>query len=69
MLEEFTIDSGFIFDNFYATFRGDRRALLPEDIVLVNGEPIPFPPNEQMVFDTGEDLKLQLKNIISDYRF
>ena len=69
MLEQFTIDSGFVFDNFYATFRGDRRALLPEDIVLVNGEPIPFPPNEQMVFDTGEDLKLQLKDIISDYRF
>ncbi|NNL82869.1 MAG: hypothetical protein HKP28_05730, partial [Winogradskyella sp.] len=66
-LERFTIDSGFIFENYYATFRGDRRALTRDDIVLVDGGPIPFPPNEQMIFDCGEDLKLKLKQIIKSY--
>jgi hypothetical protein len=28
-----------------------------------------FPTNEQMVYDTGEDLKLKLKNIITNNKF
>jgi hypothetical protein len=28
---------------------------------------IPFPTEEQMIFDTGEDLKIQLKQIINSY--
>ncbi|MBT8244377.1 MAG: hypothetical protein HKP48_08480 [Winogradskyella sp.] len=67
-LEQFNIDSGFIFENFYATFRGDRRALTTEDRELVRNRAIPFPTNEQMIFDSGEDLKIRLKNIIADYR-
>lgn len=67
-LEQFNIDSGFIFENFYARFRGDRRALTLEDRDLIRLEAIPFPSNEQMIFDTGEDLKLQLKDIISNYQ-
>ena len=63
------IDSGFIFENIYATFRGNRRALNKEDIALMRNEPLPFPTNEQMVFDTGEDLKNQLKHIISQVQF
>ena len=68
-IEQFNIDSGFIFEHFYATFRGDQRALNNDDRILVRSRPMPFPTNEQMVFDTGEDLKSQLKQIISDYRF
>lgn len=67
-LEQFNIDSGFIFENFYATFRGDRRALTPEDRDLVRNRAIPFPTNKQMIFDSGKDLKLKLKDIISDYK-
>ena len=67
-LEQFNIDSGFIFEHFYATFRGDRRALNSDDRNLVRNRAVPFPTNEQMVFDSGEDLKLKLKDIISDYR-
>jgi hypothetical protein len=29
---------------------------------------VPFPSNEQMVYDTGEDLKIKLKDIISRNR-
>ena len=67
-LEQFNIDSIFIFENLYARFRGDRRALTREDRDFVRQRAIPFPTNEQMVFETGEDLKAKLKAIIVDYR-
>jgi hypothetical protein len=66
-LDTFTIDSGFIFEHIFARFRGDKRALLSEDRQLLNNRRLPFPSNEQMVFDTGEDLKLRLKDIINSY--
>ncbi|SEQ58285.1 hypothetical protein SAMN05421824_2032 [Hyunsoonleella jejuensis] len=66
-LDTFTIDSGFIFEHISARFRGDRRALLPEDRQLLNNRQLPFPSNEQMIFDTGEDLKVRLKQIINSY--
>lgn len=69
VLESFPIDSEFIFDNLYATVRGDRRALTTEDIEILKNRRIGFPSNEQMVFDTGEDLKLKLKDIIIRYSF
>jgi hypothetical protein len=53
----------------YATVRGDKRALNSEDIEILKSRRIRFPSNEQMVFDTGEDLKLKLKEIITRYNF
>lgn len=69
VLDNFPIDSQFVFENIFATYRGDERALLKEDLVLLHNSQVPFPPNEQMIFDSGEDLKLQLKRIINSYRF
>ncbi|WP_411766980.1 hypothetical protein [Winogradskyella sp. A3E31] len=68
VIESFPIDSGFVFENFFARFRGDKRALSREDLDLIRNRAIPYPTNEQMVFDSGEDLKLKLKRIIQDYR-
>ena len=68
-LQSFPIDSGFVFENAYATYRGDKRALDNRDWNLVNSHRAPFPSNEQMVYDSGEDLKLQLKNIIKRNTF
>lgn len=67
-LEQFNIDSAFVFEHFYATFRGDRRALNRNDRDLIRNRPLPFPSNEQMIFDSGEDLKIRLKKIIQDYK-
>lgn len=67
VLQSFPVDSGFSFQNIYATYRGDKRALTTEDLQLIRSRKIPFPVNEQMIFDTGEDLKQQLKNIITTY--
>jgi hypothetical protein len=68
-LDRFTIDSGFVFEYVFATFRGDKRALTDEDRKIINNRMMPFPSNEQMVYDTGEELKYKLKKIINSYNF
>ena len=67
VLDTFPIDSNFVFENIFVRIRGDKRALIKEDRLLLNNRRVPFPSNEQMVFDTGEDLKLRLKQIINSY--
>lgn len=69
LVDKFTFDSGFVFENYFARFRGDKRALSKKERRLLDHREIPFPSNEQMVFDTGEDLKMKLKKIISEQRF
>jgi len=64
LLQTFPISSEFVFQNVYATYKGDRRAIGNDYLPMFNQRPIPFPSNEQMVFDTGEDLKGKLKNVI-----
>jgi len=68
MVDTFTLESEFLFQNIFAAFRGDKRALTKDDLRLLNNRRVPFPSNEQMVYDTGEDLKRKLKNIINKFR-
>lgn len=68
IIDNFTIDSGFTFENVFGRFRGDQRALNRDDRILLNQRQVRFPTDAQMVYDSGEDLKLKLKNIISSYR-
>jgi len=68
VIDAFTIDSGYTFENVFGRFKGDRRALNRDDINLLRQRQLSFPSDEQMVYDSGEDLKLKLKNIISSYR-
>ena len=67
-LDAFPIDSEFVFENRYATIRGDKRALNRDEIALLNNRQTYFPNDAQMIFDTGEVLKQKLKSIISSYR-
>jgi hypothetical protein len=66
VLKSFPVSSEFVFENVFARYRGDRRALTKEDNVFLQYDFITFPSNEQMVYDTGEDLKLKLKDIIKN---
>ncbi|EDP69842.1 hypothetical protein FBALC1_09932 [Flavobacteriales bacterium ALC-1] len=68
IIDNLTIDSGFVFENAFGRVRGDRRALNRNDRDLLSQRHVRFPSDEQMVYDTGEDLKLKLKDIISSYR-
>ncbi len=67
-LDAFPIDSEFVFENRYAIVRGDERALDRKDLDLLRNRSVHFPSDADMVYDTGEDLKLKLKQIISSYR-
>jgi len=67
-LDAFPIDTEFVFENRYARFRGDKRALNKKDKALLRERSVHFPSDEQMVYDSGENLKQKLKHIIKSYR-
>lgn len=68
-MNTYPISSEFIFEHIYADYDGDKRALGNDLIATLQLEALPFPTNEQMVYDAGEDLKVRLKRIISRHRF
>ncbi|MRT17438.1 hypothetical protein F3C99_10765 [Vitellibacter sp. q18] len=65
-LNSFPISTEFVFENAFATYRGDERALTADDRRLVSNGFIPFPNNEQMVYDAGRDIKERFKEILRD---
>ena len=69
LLQSFPITSEFIFGNIYATFKGDRRASDDNYYSYFDKRAVAFPNSEQMVYDTGEDLKAKIKDIITRNRF
>ncbi|MNT06788.1 hypothetical protein D3C72_1414690 [compost metagenome] len=68
LLQTFPLSSEFVFENIYSNYRGDRRAADESYYTYFNQKAVPFPSNEQMIYDTGEDLKVKLKDIISRNR-
>ena len=68
VLDAFPIDTEFVFENRFGVYRGDERALNNNDRALLRQRRVHFPTDDQMVYDSGENLKLQLKKIINSYR-
>ncbi|SEM12943.1 hypothetical protein SAMN04487910_4209 [Aquimarina amphilecti] len=69
LLDAFPLSSTYVFEHVYANYNGDKRAL-DDDLVRYLGlQAVQFPTNEQMVYDSGQDLKNKLKGIITRYRF
>ncbi|MBT8183780.1 MAG: hypothetical protein KJN76_02985 [Eudoraea sp.] len=68
-VNSYPLSSEFIFEHVYANYNGDKRALENDLVSLLNLSAVPFPTNEQMVYDAGEDLKSRLKNIIVRHKF
>ncbi|MEO4005129.1 hypothetical protein [Flavobacterium sp. CAU 1735] len=69
LIDSFPLSSEYVFQNIYANYQGDRRACDDNYFKYFDRKPVPFPGNEQMVYDTGEDLKAKLKNIITRNKF
>ncbi|MFV8351698.1 hypothetical protein [Flavobacterium sp. XS2P14] len=69
LLQSFPLTSEFIFENIYATCKGDRRASDDNYFSYFDRRAVLFPSSEQMVYDTGEDLKAKIKDIITRNRF
>ncbi|MBD0776516.1 hypothetical protein HPE56_01825 [Maribacter sp. ANRC-HE7] len=68
-LNSYPLSSEYVFEHVYANYDGDKRALENELVSLLNLASVPFPSNEQMVYDAGEDLKNRIKGIITSHRF
>lgn len=68
LLQSFPLQSQFVFENIFAKFNGDINAIEKDYQQLLKNRPMPFPSNEQMIYDTGEDLKAKVKAIITTNR-
>lgn len=68
-INSYPLSSEFIFEHFYANHDGDKRALENNQVSLLKLAQVPFPSNEQMVYDAGEDLKSRLKEIVKRHQF
>ena len=68
-INQYPLSSEFVFEHVYATYDGDKRALDKDLISLLRVGAIGFPSNEQMVYNTGEDLKNNLKAILQTQYF
>jgi hypothetical protein len=68
-MNTYPLTSEFIFQHVYADYDGDKRALDTNQVPLLKYGAVPFPSNEQMVYDAGEDLKLRLKDIVVRHKF
>lgn len=68
-LNSFPLSSEFIFENVFANYRGDQRALTADDRNLIVNKFMPFPNNEQMVFDAGINIKYRFKEILKNNSF
>lgn len=69
LIDAFPLTTEFIFEHSYADFDGDRRALDDRYRDLITVRAVPFPSNEQMIYDSGEDLKARLKAILTRNKF
>ena len=69
LIQTFPLTSEFVFENIYATCNGDRRASDDNYFAYFDRKPVMFPNSEQMIYDTGQDLKAKIKNIITQNRF
>jgi hypothetical protein len=65
VVDRFPVNSSFVFTYIYGSIYGDRRALEANYLETLNPQSVNFPPDEQMVYDTGEDLKLKIKQILN----
>ncbi|WP_281322267.1 hypothetical protein [Flavobacterium aestivum] len=68
-IESFPITSEFVFENIYSTYKGDRRAADDNYYAYFDKKVAPFPTSEQMVYDTGEDLKAKINSVITRNQF
>ncbi len=69
LVKSYPITTGFIFEHFYGRYTGDKRALDDNLLQMSAQIALPFPTSEQMIYDSGEDLKAKLKGIVTTYKF
>jgi len=68
-VDNIPLQSQFVFDYTVATQQGDKRAIRQEILDILDKQPVPFPTNEQMIYDAAQDIKMQFKDILSNAQF
>ena len=68
-IQTYPIASEYTFQHRYAHWKGDKRALESSFLDLIRLRVVQFPTNEQMIYDSGQDLKQKLKSIITRNKF
>lgn len=68
-IESFPIASQYVFEHIYANYKGDKRALNGDLLEFIDAVSTKFPTTEQMIYDTGEELKAKMKATLKRIRF
>ncbi len=68
-IDRFPLQSQYVFEHNFATYSGDKRAIRNEYLNFLKERRIPFPTNEQMVYDAAQDIKMQFKDILNQANF
>lgn len=63
------LNAGYVFQHRFATYTGDSRALEEEILKFTQKQRVPFPSNEQMIYDAGMDIKNQFYDILRNTKF
>jgi hypothetical protein len=63
------VSSNYVFSYIYGAVYGDKRALDDSYLETINPQAVIFPSNEQMIYDTGEDLKTKIKQILNNLNY
>ena len=62
--QKFPLKTTFVFGNEYARFNGNKKVLNTKERQLLSQSSMPFPSNEQMLLDAGNDLKYKFSEIL-----
>ncbi len=68
-VDNFPLQSKYVFEHTFATYSGDKRAIRREYLDFLNERRIPFPTSEQMIYDAAQDIKMQFKDILNQANF
>ncbi len=68
-INSYPLQSEFIFENVFATFKGDNRVLNNDELAMTKNRVVPFPTNEQMLYDASNDIKSRFAAILKRYKF
>ncbi len=63
------LQAHYVFENRYLRVQGDKRALSDEYGQIINNVRKPFPTDEQMIYDAGQDIKARFKEILNKSEF
>jgi hypothetical protein len=67
-LKQVPITADAIFENYAATFKGDREALTEQSAKRIGNRPVPFPSTPDLLLQAADRLKPILKQAIADNR-